>query len=249
MKTVKKLFKILNLLAEHKDLRIQDIADKLDLNKSTVFRFINVLEENGCVLRDNNSKRYRLGLYFLKLGTIVKDSLDIEKIVIAPMEELRKITGETIHLAYFNGKEIIYILKVESRHPVRLESKIGNVASSYCTGLGKAILAFQDNETIERIISSLDFKPRTINTITNRKDLLEELKKIRENNYALDNSEHENDVNCVAFPLKDYNSKVKYAISISAIKSRLDIKGLLEYKDIILEKIEIISRNMEHIVL
>ena len=123
-------------------------------------------------------------------------------------------------------------------------SRIGNLAPINCTAAGKAILAFQNSELISEIIQGLDFIPLTKNTITDKEKFLKELEKIRKSGFAIDDSEHEENICCIAAPIRDYSRKVKYAVSISAIKTRMSLSKLVTFKDILLEEANIISKEL-----
>jgi len=244
MKTILRLFKILELFETNKELRLQDISDMLDINKSTIYRFLKMLEKNGFVYRDPESKKFRLGLYLMKLGFLVQENLDIVYIAKKHLQELWDLTGETVHVATFIRDQATYIYKIDSKYPVRMQSKIGATIALYNTGIGKVILAFQDENTIKTILKDLKMVQMTKNTITDKDRLLKELEEIRKNGYALDRCEHENNLNCIAAPIKDHNEKVLYAFSLSALDNRMDIEDLLKYKDMIREKSRVRSEEM-----
>ena len=244
MKTLKRLFKIIKLLEENDKLRIQDISDILNINKSTIYRFIKILENQSFVYRDEETKKYSLGLYVVKLASKVIERFDIIKVARPHLKELRDITGETTHLTIFNGREVVYLEKVESKNPVRMKSSIGGTAAMYCTGVGKAILAFQDKKTIENLVNEMKLVKRTQNTITSRSKLMKEIEESKKKGFTTDKYEQENDVCCIAVPLRDYSGKTKYSMSIASIKSRINIGNLLKHKDLLIERGRAISRQM-----
>jgi IclR family KDG regulon transcriptional repressor len=244
VKTLDKFYKIVDLLAEHNGLRLQEIADSLGMNKSTVYRFLSSLLDHGYIKKDEDTSRYSLGLRFINIAEEIKDKLDLRKIVHPYLLEIGKLTGDTIHLTVFDGKSAVYIDKVESNRPVRMYSKIGNIAPIYCTAVGKAVLAFQSDQAIKDILNNTVLKRHTENTITNVDMLLKEMESIRSNGFAVDDGEHEKDICCIASPIRDHDKTVNAAISISAVKSRFDLQGLLRYKDFLREQCEKISREL-----
>jgi DNA-binding IclR family transcriptional regulator len=199
---------------------------------------------HGYVKKDEETSRYSLGLRFITIAEEIKDKLDLRKIAHPNLVEIGKKTGETIHLTIFDGKSVVYIDKVESNRPVRMYSKIGNIAPVYCTAVGKVILAFQNDQVIREILDNTVLRRHTDNTITNIDLLLKELDRIREDGFAVDNSEHEKDICCIASPIWHHDKTVNAAISISAVRSRFDLQGLLKYKDLLKQKCEGISREL-----
>lgn len=247
VETLIRFFKIIDLLENSSELRLKDISDKLGIDKSTVHRFLKTLLKYNYVKMNPTNKKYSLGLKFLNISTKIIDSIDIRNIAHPHLVELEKYSNETIHLTTFDGKRVVYIDKIESARPIRMYSRIGNVAPINCTAAGKAILAFQKNEVIDDIIKNLDFIPLTKNTITDKEEFLKNLGKVRQDGYAVDNSEHEENICCIAAPIRDYSRKVRYAASISAIKSRMDLSKLITFKDILIEKSDMISKELGYI--
>jgi len=109
-----------------------------------------------------------------------------------------------VNLAVLSGTEILYIDKVDSPRSVGVMSKIGQRNPVYCTSLGKSLLAFQNEEEQARIIAEIEFKPLTPHTITSKKEFLREMKQIRLQGYALDRREIEEDVECIAAPIRNH---------------------------------------------
>lgn len=244
MKTLEKFLKIIELLENSKPLKLQDISGLLNMDKSTIHRFLKVMLKNGLVKKDENSGRYSLGLRLLSIATKIIDSLDIREIARPHLIELERITEETIHLTTFDGKNVVYIDKIESNKPIRMYSRIGNITPVHCTGVGKVILAFQPKEKIDEIIKKIEFKCYTRNTITDGEELRNCLEEIKKCGYAVDNSEHEESICCIAAPIRDYSGRVNNAVSISAVVSRMNLSQLLSFKDVLLEKCNIISENL-----
>ena len=244
MKTLEKFFKIIELLENDNNLKLQDISNILNINKSTVHRFISVMLKYNFVTKNEENGKYSLGLRFLNIATKIIDSIDIREIAHPYLTELEKITGETIHLTTFDGKNVVYIDKIESEKPIRMYSKIGNIAPMHCTAVGKVILAFQKKEKINEIIKKVKFVRYTKNTITNEKEFRNCLEEIRKHGYAVDDCEHEEGICCIAIPIRDYSKRANSALSVSALVSRMNLSNLLSFKDVLLEKGNLISESL-----
>ncbi len=244
MKSLSKVFDIIEVLKNNGEIRLQDIATKLNLNKSTVHRLVTELNKYNYIERNDETKRYRLGVKFLDISSSIIENLDIRDRAKKCIDELNTITKETIHLAMLLGNHAIYIDKKDSLHAIRMHSQIGGVAPLYCTGVGKAILAFQPPEILDNLINSIKFHKFTENTITRRDQLFKEIDEIKRLGYALDREEHEKNIICIAAPIRNYTKRVIASISITDILYRSEIKSILKYKDILLQKSNEISKSL-----
>ncbi|MEW5815490.1 MAG: IclR family transcriptional regulator [Spirochaetota bacterium] len=244
MKSLEKTFAIIELLKRERALRLQEIADELELYKSTAHRIVTELCSYNYLERDDETKKYRLGLKFVDISSHIIEHLDIRQAASKSIEELNKITKETVHLAMLFDNQAIYVDKQESPHTIRMYSQIGKIAPLYCTGVGKAILAFQPEETLNRLLNSIVFHKYTENTILSKERLKAEIEEIRKKGYALDMEEHEKSIICLAAPIRNHTKKVVASISVTAILPRMKMKDLLTYKNTILEKSYEISSKL-----
>ncbi len=244
MKTLVRFFSIINVLEETHEARLKEIAERLSLDRSTVYRFLSTGRKHGYIQKDEKTNRYRLGYRFLILSATISKRLDIRNIAHQHLVELEEYTGETIHLTTFDGKNVVYIDKIERERPVRMYSRIGNIAPMHCTAVGKAVLAYQPDADLEKIIDLDNLKRYTPNTIADKESLLRELKKIRETGYAVDRQEHEDEICCIASPIWNSSGSVHLAISISAISSRTKMKDLLAFVPVLKQKGMLISRSL-----
>jgi len=245
--TLIRFFKIIDILENTSELRLKDIAERLGIDNSTIHRFLKTLLKYDYVKMNPDTKRYSLGIKFLNIATKIIDSIDIRNIAHKYLIELEEITNETIHLTSFDGKRVFYIDKIESSKQIRMYSRIGNIAPIYCTAAGKVILAFQRDDVINDIIEEINFIPLQKNTITDKEEFIRVLKDVRESGFAVDDSEHEKDICCIAAPIREHRKEVEYAISISAIKVRMELSDLIQFKDILMDKANIISRELGYI--
>jgi IclR family transcriptional regulator, KDG regulon repressor len=245
MKSLDKVFKIIELLRENSELGLKELSEKLDMNKSTTYRMLASLARHNYVEKNYETKKYKLSIKFVEIGNQVIQNLDIINISKKYIDELNSVTKETIHLAVLSKDKVMYVDKRESQRPIRLFSQIGRITPWHCTGVGKVILAFQSEEFINNIIETIDFYKYTDNTITNKEDLLAELWKIKEQGYATDREEHSKNVGCIAAPVFDHSARVIASLSVTFI---FDIENLneqlLEYKDLILKNSMMISQKL-----
>jgi IclR family transcriptional regulator, KDG regulon repressor len=214
---------ILEILKEQLDgLGITELANRMDLSKSTIHRLLTSLKNQGYVRQDPVSERYLLGLKLIELGSIVTQSLEIRKIASPFMKRMVDETGETSHLVVMEDGEVAYIEKIESPYTIRMYSLIGKRAPVHCTGVGKAMLAQLPEDQVRKIIDKRGLKKLTENTITTLDGLLFELKEIREKGYSRDMEEHEAGIQCVAAPVFNHVGDVIAGLSSSGPLMRMD---------------------------
>ena len=232
VQSLDRAFMLLELLCKSpKGMAIHELTQQTGLNKSTVHRLLSSMLSWGYVQRSENAV-YRAGMRICELGDYIQQNLDIIDLAREPMERLSRDTGETVHLVERDGDEIVYIYKVESIHgAIRMVSRIGMRRPLYSTGVGKAMLACQDDELIARYWGRVEHTAFTNRTIVQREVFQREMNVIRGQRFAEDNEENELGVHCVAAAIRDRRGEANYAISISVPISRMPeerVAGLAE---------------------
>lgn len=228
VQSVTRVFQILNLLRDYRHgLGVKNISQALNLNVSTVHRLLQTLIECKAVAQDPISRCYYLAPQMLLYGKAVLDRFDFVKEAHPILGELSKNIQETVFMGIIDDGELVYVDHVDSLdHILRMPLQVGRRQSAYSTALGKAILAYLPPIKQEEYFQSTIFRPYTPNTITNSELLRNELNKIKETGYAIDNQESETGICCVAAPIFKRNGEVVAAISTSGPNPRMEIKGL-----------------------
>lgn len=245
VKSVIKAFLIMEELDKAGELSIGDLSERLLMDKATVHRLINTIKDSGYVNQNLDSKKYSNSLKLLAMGNRVMDKSGVKHIARPYVEELAEKTGETINLGVRVGNKIIYVDKLESSSTIKVGLGIGTTVPSYCSGLGKAILAFTLEDELEEVLDSISFEKYTDGSITDRVLLNEEFKRIRERGYALDDEEYVIGLICIAAPIYDYHGNPVAAISVSSPKYRYDPnKHLTFYSSLVTEAAQKISRQL-----
>lgn len=201
-------------------LGVTEISQKVHLHKSTVHRLLEALKSYRLVMEDPVSERYSLGLKLFELGRHAVSSFDVHERSRPILEQLVAETGETAHLCVLDQGEVLYVEKCESAKTLRIPSRVGQRNPSYCTAVGKALLAYLPRE-IERLSNGTTLKKNTRNTITDIRKLYQELAMVRKRGYSLDNEEFETGLKCVGAPVRDYTGLVIAAVSIAGPNFRM----------------------------
>jgi len=213
--SVLKAAKLLALFNEESPkLRNIDIARKTGFNKSTVMRLLLSLEKAGYVEKDPLTGEYSIGVALFEVGSKYLDRTDLHRQVMPILSELAGRCNETGYLAVLNGREAVYLDRVESSKAIRTTSRVGSRVPLYCTGAGKAILAFQEEEQIQNIIKNTKIKGFTSQTLTEKGKILKNLQEVRQRGWAIDNQEYEEEIKSIGAPLRDRSGKVIASICL-----------------------------------
>ncbi len=217
---------VIELLGE-RPRRIAEIAEELEVHHSTALRLLHTLRSEGFVHQQDDS-RYRLGSSMFRLAHHALEGIDVRDLARPDMERLSQRCGETVHLGILEGRQVVYIEKVEAKHPVRMYSRIGAVAPLHCTGLAKAILMRLDPERRDQLLHDHQFTAYTDATHTSPESLLDDLTRSAERGYTRDDQEHEPGIHCIAAPVLTADGRPAAGVSISAPTSRISSQTLLE---------------------
>ena len=244
IQSIDRALQVLELFSlEKPEWGITEISKALNIYKSNVHNILTTLSEKSFVKKDAKTNKYKLGIKFFELGSVVIKNMDLRKIAHPYMEKLLKEFNETVHLGILVEGEILSIEQEESGQSLSPRIFIGKRAPLHCTGVGKAIMAYLPKDKFSFIIKEIGLIRYTENTITNKEELEKELEKIREQGYAVDNMEHEEGVRCVAGPIREYTGKVSASMSVSGPAFRINennipviAKKVKEYCDCISEE-------------
>ena len=245
-KSVDRALRLLDLFdEEHVTLSASEMADLLSTTRVTIYPTVNALAARGYLDRNGDGK-YSLGMKIVERGGEKLSSLDMRRVAQERLRNLaRKLEGNA-HLATLHGNEVLYLEREEGRPAVTLREIIGRRVSPHCTALGKALLAFLPEEDLRRIVESLDYVKHTPKTITNAKDLLAELKIVREQGFALEREEFHLGSACIAAPIRRLDGRVVGAISLSMAATDLEARGVEAQAAHVLEASKAISSDLGH---
>jgi DNA-binding IclR family transcriptional regulator len=242
--SVIKVFRLIELLSGTEEMSITEIGTAIGLNKGAVFRFISTLRSIGYIEQNPVNEKYRLTSKLFEIGSRVVTRINEVLEAHTVMEQLAQKTNETVHLAILNNGNVVYLDKIDSKHALRIFSRVGNQAPCYCTGLGKVLLAWLSDKEIGKIVKEKKMIKFTETTITSLSALHADLQKIRGRGYAIDNQEHEQGIQCVAAPIRNRTGKVIAAISITWPIIRDNADAMENYKKLIIDAGQMISRRL-----
>jgi IclR family transcriptional regulator, acetate operon repressor len=193
---------------------LTELSRRTQLNISTCHHLLSTLVQRGYVAKVPVRRSYALGA---RIHYLCNASLQVDLPARAApfIERINERTGETVHLAVLQGDAMMKVAKRESRHAVRVDTgTLGKSDAPHATATGKAMLAWLPEDDMRRVLSN--GLPRfTPKTITEWPDLIEALRHVRRNGYAIDDEEYQPGVICIGAPIRDHNGAVVGAISAS----------------------------------
>jgi IclR family KDG regulon transcriptional repressor len=243
---VYKALRVLRVLGdERRELALSEICYRVDLPKTTVFRYLQTLCACGFVMHDPDTDLYRIGLRVWELGQSVHEPLRMREFALPVMRDLRDQFNETVNLGVLNGLDVVYLEIIESRRSLRMQAQLGGRDPIYSTALGKAVLAFMPEDQWQVHLPP-DLTPRTERTIVSRAMLHKALARVRECGFALDDEENEEGARCIAAPIFNYQCQVAAAVSLSAPASRMTDRLLPKTAAAVIQAADEISKRLGH---
>ena len=180
---------ILELFSDKRpSLSISEVAELTGLNRATCYRFCQTFRQLG-YLDELPDRRFRPGLKAVSLAHSALSSRELPELALPYLERLRADINETVNMGLLDDTEVVYVARVLSDHLISLRLYVGSRLPAYAASLGRAMLAFMPEDEAMDIIDRSELVSITSHTISNRKRLLTELRKIRKQGYAFNNQE------------------------------------------------------------
>lgn len=194
--------------------RLSDVARAVGLSASTTYRLLETLVTRGFAQRDTSSGRYSLGVRAFEVGASYVRT-NVPEVALSGMRKLAEQLNESVNLAVRDGQSAVYIQQIEGRQSVRMFTKVGARVPLYCTGVGKALLAWEERGQVATLSEEqwVQFTPHTHTTIKSLGNDLDQIVKV---GIAIDDEEFEMGVRCAAAPLRSRTGRVVAALSVSA---------------------------------
>jgi IclR family pca regulon transcriptional regulator len=215
IQSVSRALTILELFDERRPyLSTTEIAELTGLNRATAYRFCQTLLSLG-YLEEVAPRRFRCGLKAVSLARAALSSRELPDLAQPYLRDLRDATGETVNMALLDGTDVVYVSRLLSHHLLALRLFIGSRLPVYASSLGRAILAFLPDDEVEAIVDALDFKTFTRYTISDKRRLLAELRRVRSRGYAINDQELVLGIRGIAAPIFGVGGRPIAAVNIS----------------------------------
>ncbi|MFN7003564.1 MAG: IclR family transcriptional regulator [Roseinatronobacter sp.] len=225
--TVAKALEVLDLVAGYgRPVRFSDLLEGSPYPKATLYRLLQTLVSQGMLAFDTERATYSLGIRLVRLAHVAWQQSSLAPIARPYLDQLSSEVGETVHLAQLDHGQVLYVDKRNARDPIPMYSQAGKVGPAYCTGVGKAMLAFLPVESLPAILAQQSWHPFTAKTLTTPDAMSRELDVIRARGFAFDDEEHEPGIICVALPILSSRGGVLGALSVTSTTARTSLGAL-----------------------
>lgn len=225
-----------HIAASPSGISLSRLSESTGMNVSTAHRLLGTLIAYDYVYQNTVTKEYCLGTQSFRLGQSAATNMDVRIHAMDLMRDLSEQTHEVCNLALLRSEMAVYIAQVQAEErAVQMFTRLGVSVPLYCTGVGKALLAYMRPEVTETYIGATALNARTVSTITNPLRLRQEIALIRDVGYAVDNEENEEGVRCVAAPIFQADGSITAAISVSAPSGRFPLSRVDQLGEVVRE--------------
>lgn len=245
LKSLTKVSRVLDCFdTAHRAMTLAEICAKTGYPRSTTHRLLAAMREVGFIEQDRERDSYRLGLRLFELGNTVLANLELNREGRSIVDALHRLTNHAVHLAVFDGHRAVVIQRTEAE-PMLSNTMVEN-SPVHCTSVGKAILAYQPFDIVERVIGA-GLQRFTETTITEPDALRAELLKTRERGFAIDEGEHQPGLRCVGAPIRNQAGQVFAGISVSAPAWQLPLADVDELNKVVIYHANLISQRLGYV--
>jgi len=237
--TVTRALDILFALAESNGtLSVGEIAEKVSIPESTTYRFIQILEQNGIVVRKGKGQ-IRLGMRILDLARSLNQQMDKEllSIALSVMEDLTKSTNETSLLFIRSDTKAICLQNIKSKALIQFSVENGRILPLHSGASGKIILAYENDKLKKRILDQLPCQ-------VDKELLIKELEQIRNQGYSITRGEVDSDVFAISAPILNVDGSIVASLSIAGPNYRCREENVLSMIDSVVKAAKRVSEEL-----
>jgi DNA-binding IclR family transcriptional regulator len=200
-------------------IKLGDLAARLGLTRSTTHRLASALTDRRYLSFVPHSG-YSLGPKLLELGFRVRDELDLPRVAAPHLERLALLTEDTVHLGILDRGRVLYLDKVPGKRRINISSRIGELQPVTSTGLGKALILDLDEDAWLEIFRAergeAGRQGARRRAEISQQEWLARMRGYLQAGYAFDLEENEDQIRCIAAPIRDVAGRTIAAISVSS---------------------------------
>jgi DNA-binding IclR family transcriptional regulator len=240
-----KALDIIQLLLDHKEIMdFREISESLNMPRSSAYKYLAVLRDRGFLDFEPNTKRYRLGLKFMELGSLVKSQIRIDQIALPYMKELAEVMKETVILSYLSSGVAYCLERVGPESGLVFSMQRGAHLPLYSGASAKVLLAQLPDSEIDDILKRVTLTSFTPNTITDPEKLRQNIREIKTQGFAYSDQETDWGARAIAAPV--VNSKLGIIASLCVVgpAQRMSGKKLEKAKKLVIESARKVSGKL-----
>lgn len=232
-------------LTEDSPLSAPQIIQRTGLPRTTVHELLSTLVTRHYLVRDELSGRFRLGLRLFQLGNAYAERFDLVSAATAVARRVCAECNETVHVAVRDGRNVVYIAKVDSTRAVRMVSAVGRTLPAHCTAVGKALLAgLSEVELLRLYPDDTQLVAFTERSITSAARLRAHIRETAARGLSVDECESNLDVCCLAASVRDHLDRVVAAMSISVPANRWTAENRAGWERLLVEGARELSKQL-----
>ncbi|MDG4807165.1 IclR family transcriptional regulator [Micromonospora sp. WMMD1120] len=236
---------VLELFLDHPQLSARQVMERLDLPRTTVHELLVTLEARSYLISvPGQPVQYRLGMPLFQLGTAFAGRLDLVRESQCVARDMAAACNEAVHVAVLDGADVIYLVKFDSTHPVRMVSGVGRRLPAHCTAVGKILLSGLDRASLDAILANGALPGMTSESITDPDRLRAHLDSVRTEGVAVDVGESDTAMRCVAAAIRDHSGATIAAMSLSAPIIRWTPQVQVKWTELVREGAAALSTRM-----
>ena len=235
METVARAVRAVEYVAREGRVRLDDVAAEIGVHKSNALRLLNTLRELDWIVLDDR-RSYMVSPHLIAVGQAAAAGTSLQQ-ALQLAEELRDMSGETVHVAVPHGQEMLIVGRADSPNPLRVSCELGSRDALHTSALGKAYLSVLSADELEYLVAKLDLVGLTPFSITSVDDLLADVRSTRERGYSLDFEEGRLGVCCMGFGFRLGSNLDPVAVSITGPTDRWTDDKMSRLAPLLLERV------------
>lgn len=237
--TVGKALEVLdNVAAFGRPVRFSEVLENSPYPKATLYRLLQTLTHQGMLSYDSGDQTYSLGIRLMRLAHAAWKNASLAPIAKPFIKQLAARVNETVHLAQIESGQVLFVDKLQATGQFETLAQVGKVAPAYCTGVGKAMLAFMAPKRLQLALKQQAYFKYTESTLGSMEALSAELEQVRTEGISFDRQEHEQGIISIAAPILTTNGRVIGAVSIATSTTRHSLESLDAFRAPLLETTE-----------
>jgi IclR family acetate operon transcriptional repressor len=221
LSSVDHALELLLLFRSRPTLRVSEVADQLDVARSTAHRLLGMLVHRQFAVRDPATRAYRPGPRLVEIGLAAVGALDVRTRMRPYLTEVAARTGETVSLLVLEGDMAHFIDSIESQQTVRVGSRFDARMPAHATSAGKAMLAALTTEEVLASYPNEKLATVTERTIATRSQLLAELARVRVAGYAVNFEESETGLGAIGMAVTDTDGRPTAGVTVAGPMQRM----------------------------
>lgn len=243
---LEKLMEVLSLFnTSRRELAVGEIAELLNRPKSTVSGWLAAMEAAGFLDRDGQGGSYRLSIRLAALGELARRSTSLQRVALPHLEQLVRLTRETVSLNVLVGAEVVNAAAIESPRAVLQASGVGIPMPIHVTAAGKVLLAWRSREEVLRLLP-VRLERFTSHSILDHQEFLDDLARTRRRGYAIASGELAEDLFAISAPVRDHRGDVIAGITVGAPIGRISEDLLPTMVEQVMDAAASVSAGLGH---